>query len=128
MKLIAYLLFLFLRLATDFRAYMRPVRRYYFLYLVGTTILAKTLRLRVKDASAGKKALLERVMRFESSLPALVVAACRYEFSRRATLGRELMCLRVALCFRLFNAYCRRMRRLFYRRCVRMSATSPDSP
>jgi hypothetical protein len=126
--LVAYLLFLFLRLATDFREYMTPVRQYYFLYLVRTSVLAKTLRLRVKDASAEKKTRLERIASFESSLTALVRAACKYEFSRRATFGRELMCLRVALCFRLFNAYCRRMRRLFYRRSLKTSATRPGSP
>jgi glycosyltransferase involved in cell wall biosynthesis len=128
LALIVYLLFLFLRLATDFRAYMMPVRQYYFLYLVRTTVLAKTLRLRVKNASARKTAQLEWIERFESSLPALFVAACEYTFSRRVTLGRELMCLRVALCFRLFNAYCRWMRRLFYRRCLKTSDMRSELP
>lgn len=126
--LVAYLLFLFLRLATDFRDYITPVRQYYFLYLVRTSVLAKTLRLRVKDADAVKKALLERVAGFESSLSALAHAACKYQFSQRTTFGRQLMCLRVAVCLRLFNAYCRRMRRLFYLRSLKTSATSPDSP
>ena len=126
--LIAYLLFLFLRLATDFSKFMTPMRQYYFLYLVRTSVLAKTLALRVKDTSAKKRAQLERISSFEYSLPALFRAACKYEFSRRTTLGRELMCLRVALCFRLFNAYCRRMRRLFYRQRLKTSATLQGSP
>jgi glycosyltransferase involved in cell wall biosynthesis len=128
LKTFAYLLVMFLRLATHFGAYLTCLRQQYESYFVGVVVLAQVLRVRVKSAPEDKRAILERFSNFERSLLSLARQAVKCRILKRATLGRELTCFRVALSVRLFNIYCRLARRLFYRRRTDSMTTVQTSP
>ncbi len=113
LKTFLYLLVLFLRRSTDFGPHLTCLRQQYLNYFVNAVVLARQLLLRVHEAPADKRAVLERFLKYERSLPRLAAHACR---SKTASLGRELTCFRVALSVRLFNVYCRLVRGLFCRR------------
>ena len=104
---IAYVLKLFLRGATDFDHYLPPVYRSYCDMPVRISLLAGVLGLRLGDAASEKRALLARMQRLPSSLPALVRQIVRHRFVRHPTLGREWFNLRVVVAVWLFKLYYR---------------------
>ncbi|HYG81375.1 MAG TPA: glycosyltransferase [Pyrinomonadaceae bacterium] len=122
LKTFLYLLLLFLRRSTDFGTPLKCLREQYRSYFVNPVVLARQLLLRVREAPADKKAVLERFLKYERSLPRLAAHACR---SKTASLGRELTCFRVALSMRLLSVYCRLARGLFCRRRSDVQAATP---
>jgi glycosyltransferase involved in cell wall biosynthesis len=124
LKTFIYLLVLFLRRSRKFGAYLTCLQQQYRNYFVGIVVLAHALQLRVKDAPEDKRAILERFIKFEQSLPVLAVQASKCRMLKKATLGRELSCFRVALSVRLINIYCRWARPLFQQQ--RSNASPPD--
>jgi glycosyltransferase involved in cell wall biosynthesis len=129
LKTFLYLMLLFLRRSTDFDPHLTCLRQQHLSYFVNAVTLARHLLLRVREAPADKRAVLERFVRYERSLPSLAAHACRGAVSQTASLGRELTCFRVALSVRLFSAYCRLARRLFcsYRSDAQAAALAPDA-
>lgn len=125
LKTFLYLLVLFLRRSTDFGSYLTCLRQQYRGYFVRPVVLARHLRLRVGSAHEEKRAILERFLRCEHSLPSMVAPACRGAVLKTASLGRELTCFRVALSLRLLTAYCRLARPLFCRRRAGAQAAMP---
>ncbi|HKQ53628.1 MAG TPA: glycosyltransferase, partial [Pyrinomonadaceae bacterium] len=105
LKTFLYLLVLFLRRSTDFGPHLTCLREQYLNYFVNPVVLARQLLLRVRQAPADKRAVLERFLKYERSLPRLAAHACAGAVSKTAALGRELTCFRVALSVRLFNLY-----------------------
>ncbi len=127
LKTFIYLFVLFLRLSTNFGAYLACLRQQYRDYFVGFIVLAQVLRLRVKNISEDKRVMLERFLKFEQSLPALAIQVGKFRVLKKATLGRELTCFRVAFSVRLFDIYCRLARHLFQRRRSDALLTTPST-
>jgi hypothetical protein len=125
LKTFLYLMVLFLRRSTDFGPHLTCLRQQYLSYFVNPVVLARHLLLRVREAPADKKAVLESFLKYERSLPRLAAHACRGTVVKTASLGREMTCFRVALSARLLNLYCRLARSLFCRRRSDLQAASP---